>query len=660
VPNIKARSDCREVDYNTPQGTPLAGGLRDCTPNDGALNEGDCVGQDTENIVGGLGDDVLTGNDPDPLVGKAASIEPLGVNHLQGGPRDVVDDGDDVLDGRLGADIFEGGGGTDTVTYADRTESVIASIDGATNDGVPGQDDSPSGLSGDAILSDVEVLIGGSNDDTLKGDDGSGTLDSGDDQLFGGPGADFLDGGSGSDTLNGGEGGDLLAGGDGNDQLVGGPGDDIVDGEAGSDDVQGEGGLDVLDYSAANTPVHVNPNGVADDGRAGEGDNVAGDFEKVLGGSDGDHLIGGPEAELLAGNDGNDRLDGGGGGDDLSGGAGADTVSYEARSAPVFVNLAEAGNDGEAGENDHVFGDVEKVLGGSGGDTLLGDARDNVLLGAAGNDRLAGAEGDDLLIGDVGNDTLSGDAGNDTLLGSDGNDNLSGADGNDDLKGEAGNDTIDGGRGKDRHFGGPHVDTILYSARSAGVTVSLDGAAGNGERSEDDFINHDVENVTTGSGGDTIDADDNLKGEVKCGAGTDIVTVDSDDRVAGDCETVRVAAFGTRCTASTASVRMRRSGAIGVRVFCGAAAKGTLRLQSIARVRSGKGRARRVLKLGSKSFSLKAGQRRTISVRASKTARRYIQRKKRLSVRARISSKATTQRSTLRTSRVFTVRAPRR
>ena len=58
VPNIKARADCREVDYDSPQGTPLAGGLRDCTPNDGALGEGDCVGEDTENIVGGLGDDV--------------------------------------------------------------------------------------------------------------------------------------------------------------------------------------------------------------------------------------------------------------------------------------------------------------------------------------------------------------------------------------------------------------------------------------------------------------------------------------------------------------------------------------------------------------------------------------------------------------------------
>ena len=103
----------------------------------------------------------------------------------------------------------------------------------------------------------------------------------------------------------------------------------------------------------------------------------------------------------------------------------------------------------------------------------------------------------------------SGDVGNDTLLGGDGNDDLSGGDGNDDLKGEAGNDTIDGGPGTDRQTGGPHVDTLLYSPRSAGVTVTLIGKArkrrGQGERLHQQRRRerHD------GRGGDTIDADDN-------------------------------------------------------------------------------------------------------------------------------------------------------
>ena len=104
---------------------------------------------------------------------------------------------------------------------------------------------------------------------------------------------------------------------------------------------------------------------------------------------------------------------------------------------------------------------------------------------------------------------------------------------------------MDGGPGSDRQTGGPHVDTLLYSSRSAAVTVTLIGKDNNGESNENDFVAHDVENVTTGRGGDTIDADDNLKGEVKCGAGADLVTADPDDRVAGDCENVQVSRSGT-------------------------------------------------------------------------------------------------------------------
>ena len=85
--------------------------------------------------------------------------------------------------------------------------------------------------------------------------------------------------------------------------------------------------------------------------------------------------------------------------------------------------------------------------------------------------------------------------------------------------------------------------------------------------------------------------------------------------------------------------------------------KGTLRLASVARVRLGKTKGRKVLKLGSKSFSLKAGQRKTITVKTSKGARRFIQRKKRLSVRARITAKQQGKKATLKSSSVLTVRA---
>ena len=78
-------------------------------------------------------------------------------------------------------------------------------------------------------------------------------------------------------------------------------------------------------------------------------------------------------------------------------------------------------------------------------------------------------------------------------------------------------------------------------------------------------------------------------------------------------------------------------------------------------MRTGKGQGRKVLKIGSKSFSLKAGQRKVLTVKASKAARRYIQRKKRLSVRGKITAKTVgkAKASTIRASSVFTVKGPR-
>jgi Ca2+-binding RTX toxin-like protein len=418
-----------------------------------------------------------------------------------------------------------------------------------------------------------------------------------------------------------------------------------------------DGSEDTVDYSDSTTPVSVTADGVNDDGHAGEGDNVVPDFEIIVGGSDDDILAGGPASELISGGDGNDHLDGGGGADDLSGGPGTDAATYGPRTAAVFVNLAEPGNDGEPGEGDYVLEDVEKVVGGQGDDTLLGDAKANILSGGPGNDRLAGAEGDDVLGGGVGNDSLSGDVGNDGLFGGDGNDSLFGADGNDDLKGEAGDDNLDGGQGSDRNAGGPHIDTVVYSSRSAAVTVTLQGKDKNGQSNENDFIGNDVENVSTGSGGDTIDSNDNKRSDVKCGGGTDVVTADPDDRINADCENVQVSALGTSCSPSKGKVTMSKSGAVRVRVFCAVTAKGTLRLQSVVRVRLGPSKARRTLKLGSESFSLKAGQRKSVTVKVPKGARRFIQRKQRLSVRARVSAKVKGKSRAVESSSVLTVRA---
>lgn len=143
----------------------------------------------------------------------------------------------------------------------------------------------------------------------------------------------------------------------------------------------------------------------------------------------------------------------------------------------------------------------------------LGDGNDRVdapinvltsLYGGPGNDTLNGGHREDYLWGGPGADTLNGGAGQDDLRGEDGNDVLNGGTGDDyvnghagddDLIGDLGNDKLDGGTGRDRVDGSAGIDEISYWRHSAGVTVTLDGAANDGMAGENDNVLATVEDI---------------------------------------------------------------------------------------------------------------------------------------------------------------------
>ena len=110
----------------------------------------------------------------------------------------------------------------DTISYAARTTTVHASLDGHANDGTAGEDDN--------IVAAGEI-VGGSGDDVLIGSPTRATT------LISGDGDDTLRGGDRGDLLRGGPGIDRLVGGAGDDQLAGGPGVDTFACGAGKDQV---------------------------------------------------------------------------------------------------------------------------------------------------------------------------------------------------------------------------------------------------------------------------------------------------------------------------------------------------------------------------------------------------------------------------------------
>ncbi len=363
-----------------------------------------------ENVVGGTGDDALTGD------GAANRLDGgLGDDALNGGAgNDLLlgGDGADALSGGLAGDNVQGGNGADTLSWAwgdgadtlnggadsdtlnafgsgvdnllraswngaaitNLFDNVLISIEAINVDMLAGTDwliynasaavnvDLGAGsASGFASIASVENAIGGGGNDTLTGSAGNNRLDGGlgDDTLNGAGGIDTLLGGDGADTLSGGLGNDSTQGGAGNDTFIWlwGDGRDTFNGGADSDTLNATG-------SAAENIVRATWNGAA----------ITGLFDNALISIEAINL-------------------------DMAGGT--DWLIYNA-AAGVSVNLNAATATGFAS-----IASVENVIGGSGGDTLTGNA---------GNNRLDGFSGDDTLDGGLGADTLIGAAGADTFV----------------------------------------------------------------------------------------------------------------------------------------------------------------------------------------------------------------------------------------------------
>jgi Ca2+-binding RTX toxin-like protein len=421
-----------------------------------------------------------------------------------------------AADGGPIAHDYLGGPGSDFVDYNYRgpTEGGIAqphtvTLDDVANDGIAAE--------GDNVHADIERVVGSEGADTFTGT-------SGDDYFLTRQGADTVNATAGNDrlyadgceadVLNGGEGNDSIHLG-GNTTADGGNGDDRILSEdvlcipGGSDTVNGGAGVDEASFTAVPQPVTVSLDDVANDGLGGA-DNFHSDVENLTSalGTAGVTFIGNNQANGLAGGSGNDVLVGGGGADRMQGGAGVDLADYSARTAAVSLSPDEAANDGETGEGDQIWSDIENLRGGAANDTLTGSALDNVLDGGPGSDSMTGGAGVDA----VDYSTRSAAVTVNLATGTGG------------AAGES--DTI--GADVEGAFGGSGGDTLTGNA-GAGFLSGLAGA--------DKLVDGGgVDTLDAGAGDDEINSVDGAADQDVCGAGTDKVTSDSLDSVAADCE----------------------------------------------------------------------------------------------------------------------------
>ncbi|WP_438991899.1 Hint domain-containing protein [Lentibacter sp.] len=495
--------------------------------NDTITFEGFNIGQ----AYGGDGNDSITGSNAAQLLDGGAG-------------NDTISGGDDGA--TADSDTLIGGDGDDVLTSGQTTAPDAShQAFGDSLDGGAGQDQLVGGLADD-------TLDGGTGDDALDGGEGADILrgGAGDDELYGNAGNDTLSGGAGNDTIGVAQGSNtiIFSDGDGNDVVKGfaaptdnGDGtytsnsafdvsgltsdggttpvttDDVV-----ITDTNGDGTGDaILTFPGGEsltlegvTPAQIPdaatlnsmgvPLGTKDhvvDGTAGD-DLIDGSYTDANGdGVDGNDNLAGTNDDVIDAGDGDDTIISSAGADIIDGGAGEDFVDYNGETADLTIDLsdalAESGGDAEG----DILTNVEDIRGGSGDDNITGNASDNFLRGASGDD------------------TIDGGAGDDNMIGGGGNDSIIGGDGNDLLYGQLGADTLDGGAG---------IDQASYVLDNTGINIDLSAGTASGGEAEGDVLTN-IEHLRGGSAADTLTGDtaaNELRGEggddiLKGGVGDD-------------------------------------------------------------------------------------------------------------------------------------------
>ena len=330
--------------------------------------------------------------------------------------------GPDRLRGTSGRDVIHGRGGEDLVRGLGGNDLLCGGGGGDLVFGNDGRDRLHGGANGDGLQpgagNDV-VVGGGSRFDDVRYPDATGpingslvtgrvtgmgrdTLESGVEQIVGGPFDDVIEGNDRFNILIGLEGNDTISGLGNGDALAGGAGDDVLDGGDGGDFVQN---YFIDDFfrpgNVSEGPVTVNLlTGIA----TGNGTDTLVAIEAASGSRGDDVMTGnaeGNEFTLLAeGSDtvdagaGDDTVDGGDGADDLDGGPDVDLLGNLDAGEGMTIDLSTSTDS-----HGDTFAGFENVWGTFFDDVITGDNGPNELVGVDGADQLSGLGGDDLIIG---------------------------------------------------------------------------------------------------------------------------------------------------------------------------------------------------------------------------------------------------------------------
>lgn len=480
-------------------------------------------GRGSDSIIGGEGLDLLQHTETStPVIlntDAGTATHTTGTDTFKEIESYQLSDLNDTIIGSSADETFDGGVGTDTISYSGAGSGVTVDLSDTVAQS--------TGQGTDTLLN-IENVEGSGQADTITAATNGSTLsgNGGNDTLTGLGGNDLLYGISGNNVLNGGAGDDSIVGADGDDTITGGAGNDVLDGGAGNDTfVFSElGGTSVVaeainNFSSADDTLEFSGTNYSQSAGfgtyagtySGESANIGTDPAFVLDtfghlwydengdASGGHHFItremgasvtaaditvdgaaidgvgltqtGTSAAETFTGSTGNDYFSGMGGNDVFYDGAGDDSISGGTGDDFIYAGYGNDSYDGGDGLDTVSFetsaGGVVFSLGGAAASGSSPDkitAHFEAVKGSDHGDSLFGGDGDSTLFGGDGNDFLQSFGGNDTIKDGAGDDTVYAGDGNDFIFAGDGFDTYDGGDG---------IDTLSFEDSSAGVTGSF-------------------------------------------------------------------------------------------------------------------------------------------------------------------------------------------
>ncbi|KAF1042483.1 MAG: Bifunctional hemolysin/adenylate cyclase [Herbaspirillum frisingense] len=392
--------------------------------------------------------------------------------------------GNDIIVASSAINRIDGGGGNNTVSYANSGGGVKVNL--ATGQGLSGD------ALGDTYLN-IQNFTGGGGDDIVVANGDINIIDGG-----GGNNTVSYESSTGAVTIDlsqqkglaGDAAGDIYTS---MQNATGGAGNDLIIASNVANVIKGGAGINTVSY--ANSALGVKVNLVTGQGSQGD---AAGDTYQDI-----QNVIGSAQDDIFVGN---------GQANEFWGGAGNNRVSYENSGAAVTIDLQlQRGLAGDA--NNDVYHDIQNATGGSGDDLIIASDVVNKIDGGGGSNTVSYEHSTGAVKVNLATfQGLLGDAAGDTYT------NIQNA------TGGAGNDIIVASSVVNRIDGGGN-NTVSYESSGGALKIDLGQGKGlAGDALGDTYVN--IQNATGGSGDDII-VGSNVVNIIDGGAGNNTVSYEN-------------------------------------------------------------------------------------------------------------------------------------